>query len=363
MILILLITVKKNDHSYFKTNLYQITPRMKSTISILLLLMILSCSTRPSAKKDFDFRKIEKISDSVKIENITIINLFKYQILAHKNKVFDSAMIVQNVYLPHQKVWDSCYGVIFGDENAKRFNNKKGMIQWNKTLLDQNNRQQLAEKTKTITGIHLNRLIKNNLTRFSQLVPYQPSAKISLLFTPISGIGFGGCSAEQFALELNNPSVDIKYTLDKGIPHELNHLVYEKFRNNDPEKNSALSQTIDEGFACYFTYVFFDKKISEHEAVENMSKENWDWYLSHEKEIFTKVKSYFSDSSGNNPLLRNDRIKLFPDAPKTLNYWLGFRIISKYVEKHGKDSWKDIYKLTPKDVLKESGYESYIDHL
>lgn len=335
---------------------------MKITIPILFILVMASCSITPTVKNDFEFREIEKISDRVKIENITIINVFKYQILAHKNKVFDSAMIVKNVYEPHQKLWDSCYGVIFGDENAKRFNNKHGMIEWNKTLLDKN-RQQLAAQARTITGIHLNHLIKNSLTKFSKLVPYQPAAKISLLFTPIDGIGFGGCSADQFALELNNPSVEIAYTLEKGLPHELNHLVYEKFRNRDPDRNSALSQTIDEGFACYFTYVFFDKKISEYEAVENMSKENWDWYIAHEKEIFTKVKSYFSDASGNNPLLRNDRIKLFPDAPKTLNYWLGYRIVAKYVEKYGKDSWKDLYTSTPKDVLKKSGYEDYIDSL
>lgn|GEM_PF-5909131 len=80
-------------------------------------------------------------------------------------------------------------------------------------------------------------------------------------------------------------------------------------------------------------------------------------------EIFIKTKSYFSDPSGNNPLLRNDKLKLFPDAPKSLNYWLGFRIISKYVEKHGTDSWKDIYNLTAKEVLEKSDYEKYIEKL
>lgn len=143
----------------------------------------------------------------------------------------------------------------------------------------------------------------------------------------------------------------------------MNHLVYEKFRNNDIDRNSALSQTIDEGFACYFTYIFFDKKIPEYEAVENMTKENWNWHVENEKEIFTKTKSYFSNSSGNNPLLLNDKHKLFPNAPKSLNYWLGFRIISEYVKKYGSDSWKDIYKLTAKEVLEKSEYEKYIEKL
>lgn len=335
---------------------------MHKIILPCILLSLFSCAISTPAKEDFNFKKIEQISDSVQIENITVRNLFKYQILAHQSLDFDSMMIDRNVYKPHQKLWDSCYGVIFGDENGKKFNNVAGMRQWNRTLLTKN-RQDLIRNTKTITDINLNKLIRRNLNKFSKLVPYQPKADLSLIFTPITGIGFGGCNAEQFALELNNPEIDIAYTLNKGLPHELNHLVYEKFRNADPDRESALSQTIDEGFACYFTYVFFDRQITQHEAVENMTQKDWEWFVTHEKEIFTQVKDFFPDSSGNNPLLRNDKMKLFPDAPKTLNYWLGFRIISKYVEKHGKDSWKDLYTLPAKEVLIKSGYEDYIKKL
>ena len=334
---------------------------MKNIVQLLLIILF-SFSNTKAQNVDFDYNKISKISDSIKVQNITIHNLFKSQIIAHKNNEFNSQMIVNNVYLPHKKLWDSCYAQIFGDENANRFNNREGMIKWNQTLFNKS-KSEYIEQSKAITKININNLFKKNLKKFNRLVPYQPNAKISILFTPVTGIGFGGCDAQQFALELNNKSIDILYTLEKGLPHELNHLVYEKFRNNDVDRNSALSQTIDEGFACYFTYVFFDKKIQEYEAVENMTKENWDWYIKNEKEIFIKTKSFFSDSSGNNPLLRNDKHKLFPDAPKSLNYWLGFRIISEYVKKYGSDSWKDIYKLTAKEVIQRSEYEKYIEKL
>lgn len=335
---------------------------MKNIKHLIVILILCSFSNIAAQNIDFDYNKISKISDSIKIQNITIHNLFKSQIIAHRNNEFNSKMIVENVYLPHKKLWDSCYAQIFGDENANRFNNKDGMIKWNQTLFDKN-KIEYIEPSKSILKININKLFKKNLKKFNRLVPYHPNAKVSILFTPITGIGFGGCDAQQFALELNNKSIDIVYVLEKGLPHELNHLVYENFRNNDSDKSSALSQTIDEGFACYFTYIFFDKKITEYEAVENMTKENWDWFIKNEKEIFTKTKSYFSDSSGNNPLIRNDKHKLFADAPKSLNYWLGFRIISKYVEKYGKDSWKDIYKLTAKEVLESSQYEKYIETL
>lgn len=338
---------------------------MRKIILFLLASTILSCSTGKTAtatENKFDYNRLEKVPDSVKVEGIVIKNLFKHQLLAHKDQQYDSVRIVQKVYLPHKKLWDSCYGVIFGDENAHLFNNPKGMMAWNKTLY-QKNRQELENRANIILSIDLKKHCKETLARFNSLVPYQPKARISLLFTPITGIYFGGCNAEQFALELNHKNADIRYSLEKALPHELNHLVYEHFRQADSNRGTALGQTIDEGFACYFTYVFFDHKMEKYEAVENMTKEDWAWYIKHEKEIFTKLKPSFADQSGNNPLLRNDTFKLFPEAPKSMNYWLGFRIVEKYVEKNGPDSWKNVYQLSANELLEKSGYEKYIESL
>ena len=90
-----------------------------------------------------------------------------------------------------------------------------------------------------------------------------------------------------------------------------------------------------------------------------MSEKDWAWYLTNEKKLYQELEKYFYDKSGNNPLLRNEKFKLFADAPKSLNYWMGFRIIEKYVEKHGKDSWKDIYKMDSQIVFEKSGYADY----
>lgn len=337
---------------------------MKKIIPFLIPLIILSCSARKtnsSVDKNFDYSRLEKVPDSVKVENIVIKNLFKHQLLANRDHQYDSTRIVKNVYLPHKKLWDSCYGVIFGDENAHLFNNSKGMITWNKSLYEKN-KQDFEDKANTVLSIDLKKQLKQTLTKFNKLVPYKPTAKISLVFTPITGIIFGGCNNEQFALELNYKGTDLLYTIEKGLPHELNHMVYEHFRNADPNRNTALNQTIDEGFACYFTYEFFDRKIPKYETV-SISQQDWDWFIKNEKKLYTELKPYFSDTSGKNPLFQNDKIKLFPDAPKNINYWMGFRIIEKYVEKNGPDSWKDVYQLSVRDLLEKSNYEKFIDSL
>lgn len=341
---------------------------MKKILYIIIIGLffgVVSCQETLKEKKQKDpyseyVEKLTKISDSISIQGITIKNLFKSQILAHQGTNYDSKIIVEKVYRPHQSLWDNCYGMIFGEENATKFNNPDGMIEWNRTIYPEN-KDFFDERTAELLDIDLDSTLEINLKKFANLVPHKPTAKISILFTPLQGIGFGGCDSQQFCFELNNTDYAVAYTVEKGIPHELNHLAYEPLRKNDPMQGTALFLTIDEGFACYFTWLFFNGEITKHEAVENMTESDWSWYLENEKQLFTKLKPYFNDRSGDNPLLRNDNFQLFKDAPKTLYYWLGFRIIEKYIEKNGADIWKDIYEMNVAEVLTKSGYEEYIN--
>ncbi|KXX71093.1 hypothetical protein AVL50_10695 [Flammeovirga sp. SJP92] len=307
------------------------------------------------------FDQINNLPDSVNVDGITIRNLFKNQILAHQNG-YDSALIVDKVYKSHQAFWDNCYGMIFGEENSYKFKTITGMIEWNRTLYPKN-KSLFDERAKTLINLQLDSLLKTNLKKFNELVPYKVESKIGILFTPLVGIGFGGCDKDQFCIELNNTDYEIDYLIEIGLPHELNHLAYEPLRENDPKIETALAQVIDEGFACYFAWLFFEGRISKYEAVSNMSEDDWNWFINNEKAIFVNLKKYFDDESGDNPILRNNKFKLFPDAPQGLAYWIGFRIVEKYVEKNGKDSWKNLYEMNVEDVLKESGYEEYIREL
>lgn len=335
---------------------------MKKRIILWALLLVFSCKQTNTADKAHAKTlkdELLKVPDSIRINQITIKNLFKSQILANSAGDYDSLMIINKVYKRHRNLWDSCYAMIFGENNAPKFNTIKGMVEWNQSLYNQDSTF-LKERAEVLIKMNFDSVIRETLNRFNILVPYGVKSKISLVFTPITGILFGGCTNEQFCIELNNKDQDLEYTISKGLPHELNHLAYDPFRKYDPKRKTALRQTIDEGFACYLSWLFFNKSIEQYEAVENMTKDQWDWYLNHEKELYVKLHKYFEDETGDNPLLRNEKFKLFPDAPKSLNYWIGFRIIDKYVEKHGKDSWKGIYKTSVQDVLDGSGYGDFI---
>lgn len=229
--------------------------------------MILLVSCKQNVKDDnsetLRFReKLEMLSDSIQIDKITIKNLFKSQILAHNGSNYDSLMIVEKVYKTHKELWDNCYAMIFGKENASKFNTSSGMIAQNKTLYPENEIF-FNDRIEKLIELNLDSVVRANLTRFNELVPYKVSTTISILFTPLTGILFGACNNSQFCIELNYKEQDIVYTIEKGFLHELNYLAYEPLRENDLKKDTALRQTIDEGFVCYFTYFFLIKKYRE----------------------------------------------------------------------------------------------------
>lgn len=326
---------------------------MKKLLLVLSFTILFSCKEK---KEETIFDKISELKDSVSVENITIKNLFKHQVLAHKNG-YDSTRIKEKVYKAHSELWEM-YSMIM-DEKAF---SEKGVIKWNKTYYLEN-KQFIDTRIEEFLSLNTDSLFKSQLTGFKKVVPYPvPNAKISVVFPIYTGVGFGGMDVNSFCFELNNEDFPVKETLKFGIPHELNHFVYEQFSEERKSENIALEQVVDEGFACYFTYLLMDGKLSKKQAVEFMNEDDWKWYETNEKKIFEKSKPYFKDSSEKNPLVNHKiRKEQFPDAPKSIAYWLGFKIIESYVEENGKDSWKDIYKMNAKDVLKKSKYEEKLN--
>lgn len=295
--------------------------------------------------------------DSIKIDDITVYNLFKHQILAHKNNTFDSSLIIEKVFKRQPKIWNDLYGVLFDKE---MFTTNEGMIGWNKKIYH-TKKDSIESRVNKLLNIKFDSVLKANLSGLKNLTGRSPkNVKLSIILAPIEGIGFGGMENDAFILDLLDNNFDVINMVQEGIPHEFNHFIYEPTRNEDPNKDTPLRLTIDEGFACFYTYKYFDGKISKSQSVEQMTEEEWQWYLLHEKEIYQKCSSYFYYNGDEDPLRK---LGSEMESPKTLFYWLGFRIVEFYANKHGDDSWKDLYELPVKEILEKSGYEEYINDL
>ena len=303
------------------------------------------------------FDQVTQIPDSILVGDMVIYNLFKYQILAHQNGDFDSTMIVDQVYKRHQKVWDELYGVLF---DAKMFSTESGMVDWNRKIFREKE-DAITARVQGLMDAKFSQQLEAALAGIKKLTHRAPeNVRISIILAPLEGIGFGGMENDAFVLDLLDTSFDVLNMVEEGIPHELNHFIYDPTRKDDPHKDSPLRLTIDEGFACYYTYRYFDGQISKAQAVEQMSEQDWQWYAEHEKEVYEKCAPFFYYEGDEDPLRQ-----LHQDlgAPKTLFYWLGFRIVDFYVQKHGDASWLDLYELPVQEVLEKSGYAEYIKGL
>lgn len=310
-------------------------------------------------------QKISNLDDSIKVGNLTVYNAFKYQVLAHQNNKYDSTLIIEKVYKPFPELWDSCLALIFGD--AGKMFKDSGIVDWNKTLFKKH--PDLLEKLDTLTNLNLDSLFNSHLTGVTRLTGYKPKGKWILYLGPDKNFSLeiGGCSSNGMAIDLAHPKITTEI-LTEAMPHELEHMVFEQARSKDPDWGTDLGATIDEGLACYFTYEYFKEKLPKWRVIEQMSKRQFQWYLDHEKEIYDKSIPYLmTNSSDRNPYMCNCRAggckKLFDKAPKTICYFLGFRIIEFYTKKHGKNSWTDAYKIPMKELLKNSGYAEYIKKL
>lgn len=77
------------------------------TLIIFLFILSLSCNKRNKEKSSNElsiFDKDDKVPDNIKIDDIIIYNLFKYQILARKNNLFDGTLIINKVYNSQPKI-------------------------------------------------------------------------------------------------------------------------------------------------------------------------------------------------------------------------------------------------------------------
>lgn len=183
----------------------------------------------------------------------------------------DSALVVNKVYHAQPKIWNDLYGVLFDSE---MFTTTQGMVKWNREIFNEK-RDSIESRVNALLDLKFDSTLQASLEGFIELTGRRPeNVRLSIILAPVEGIGFGGIENDAFVLDLLDNNFDVKNMVQEGIPHEFNHFIYEPTRENDPNRDTPLRLTIDEGFACYYIYKYFDGKISKAQAVEQMTEKD-----------------------------------------------------------------------------------------
>ncbi len=339
---------------------------MKLCTIYVLVFTLLGCPTPPedSPGRYSDLiRIVQHIEDSISVDQMTIQNAFKHQILAHSENEFDSLRILNKVYKPNKYVFDNCLGVIFGDDNG-RFFKPNGIYQWNRDLLkDQDSL--VRAKLSVLDSLDINQLFTNHLTAVQEITGQKGIGSWLVYFGPRGFQIFGGCDNNSMVLDMFGESWNTK-SINEVFAHEIEHLIFGPILEKDLNANTGIGITIDEGLAQYFTYKYLDQTLDEA-----FYGERTQMLIDREKEIFNKLTPYFfNDLAEGCPIYKHCGrtnecepviLDLPPDMEVNLCYFLGFRIIQKYEETNGEGSWKDAYHIPLKEFYERSGYREFIE--
>lgn len=325
---------------------------MKKIIIICILTSFfcytLSYSSDHLAKIYQIIKSKPKIRISLLNDYIQVISIYKQQIISiYESRNLTEAdrisHFINAVYFPYQGFWNS-----FFDEN--------GFKTWVKKNWEN------LQNTKTPGflipfEVDFDSLFVKTVSKVKNLTSRELQGKWYLVYgnraAGMGGFGNGIMFVDFFGIGDDGPE-DLIFTL----PHEINHQIFEESNKDD---GTLLYSIIDEGFACYVNYIYWDKKYSTAKNI-NFTEEEWKWCIDNEKKIFNYSKALFY-SKDKNVIHKFQRAHqhIWDGAPDRIAYFIGFRICEAYVNKNGKDSWKNIYELPLSKTLELSDYEDIIN--
>lgn len=336
--------------------------KKKLIILTLSIVVVISCKNKVESEQFSATHILEKYPDSIKIGGMTFNYGFKNQILAHNNGKYDSTLIVEKFYKPNQYLFDSCFN--FFPNKIYSLNEVK---KWNKTYLKDFD-SIVWKQVNFLMKQNIDSLFRKHLNAVQKITGIKGNAKFLAYFPPKNQGISGGCNSQSMAFDLMFKIEDDNY-LRRVIPHEIEHTIYENMVGKDPYFQTGIGVTLDEGLATYFEHKYL--KIPRDEMIG--SKDDFEWFIENEQRIFEKLEPFFFKGSDNACTLlyhfdrSSDCEPIFPNIPnkiieKNLGYILGFRIIEHYEKVNGLDSWKDIYKMSPKEFYLKSKYQKYIQN-
>jgi len=276
--------------------------------------------------------------DSIEIINITHKQILALEIYKNEPKNIRNQHITDTLFTPYQDLWKAYLG------SEKDFTEWVNNIAYKELKMY---KQRIDSIDLDKLNIYLNKTI-NELELFTE---QKAKGKWYIFFGP-KWANSGGIGNNTMIIDLAFPSNNNLEKIKSIFSHEINHQIYENV-NNHTDSN-VLSRIIDEGFATYVDYIFHKGQKTKQEAL-NYTNSEFQVCLENEKQLFNQLYKYFtlSDRISINKFVARD-LKFNEKLPGAIGYYLGFRIVEEYVKKYGRESWKDIYLLSPEEVLDKS---------
>lgn len=323
---------------------------MKKIIPFLLLVLLIKDSFSQSSISRKTYQQILAVSpQSALFEGrLTMVNIFRQQIkVAYETYGQPDAIVrrafIEQTYLPYKSFWEG----YVGDSSVYYEDVIRPLLKDSAAMLDR------------VALMYANARIDKYFSKTASLLSKLSGLRARGTWFIAFGHGvtdMGGFGNGEMVLDLSNKINTLEH-VELILPHEFNHQIYD-FSVTEDTTARGLYRCINEGFAVYMNQVVLKKKYSLADYLM-YTPDELAYCMQNEKKIINKLKPFlFTSNKDHARALASRGDRIFKDGgPGAIGYFIGYRICQTYVEKHGKDSWKDLYRLPVREVWEKSGYD------
>ncbi len=299
------------------------TLNVKKYLSIFLIIFLQSLPAQKSI-------------NTIDVSTVQIRILKKYR---NSDSIQRNRIYADSIYTPYQKLWNGYLG------------NSAKVVQW----LNDNHSQtdKWIEKSKDLNGKQITRSLQKFSKGMKALTGYDAKGDWYILFGP-AWTDLGGLGRYAMVIDLSHENNKSTESIEQILPHEITHqIMMETNQHND---KTALEPIIGEGFAVWVNQKYWNKKytLAQHLGYTDSELKLCEKNIELIKSFFEKNK--FSEDNNIIDVFRSRETKLNKKLPGAIGYYIGYKIIEQYVLKNGKDSWKDIFTKSPREVYEKSGF-------
>jgi len=289
--------------------------------NILFIQQLLSQNTN-----DLDIIDISK-------HQIALMSNYQNEPIASRNKI-----LIDSLYKPYQELWNG----YLGDDND--------FTEWiNNTAYGELDLYKKRSKTLNLTTLF--EYIIQTSQEVMTFTDHRAKGKWYFLFGP-KWTNAGGIGNGIMLVDLAYQTNDSQEKIIAFFVHEINHQIYSNYVQ--PDNNKVLYRIINEGLATYVDYLYH-KGEKTRAQVLSYSQEEYNYAIKKEETLLELIREFKNSNDTEIATKFSARdLKFKTEYPGAIGYFLGFRIIEEYIKHNGEQSWKEIYNLTPKEVLKKS---------
>ncbi|MFT3979542.1 MAG: DUF2268 domain-containing putative Zn-dependent protease [Ferruginibacter sp.] len=262
--------------------------------------------------------------------------------LLQKAAPMDSAgrhrLFVDSLYKPYSQLWEGYMGD--GDAVAEWMSDAIARL------------PELQQKNELVDGKKLLQQFRQIEKRMIKLTGYRPKGNWYIIYGP-AWTDLGGLGDFAMLIDLSHESNRSNERIVQILPHELTHQIMTNV--NKHKDSTAISPIIGEGFAVWMNQYYWKK----YTLAENLGYTQ-DELEACEKNLPALQKFFLANKYSTNKdiinAFRSRSVHLNPKLPGAIGYYIGYKIVEAYVQKHGPRSWKDVFVKSPREIYEESGF-------